>query len=125
MSEEITTPDINQAWDRIARTGDGQIIYRHLQRLALALCDNVSALPVHEGGRILARNLMSLMAEGIADSDRAAVAFVTRTAERADRPRGAGRRIGPEHFVPSYDVDRTGSPYDTGSGSGSNGPGAS
>ena len=80
MSEQITTPQINEAWDRIARTPEGQMLYRHLMRLALALSDDVSALPVHEGGRILARNLMSLMAQGIADSDRYAVAFVTRTA---------------------------------------------
>jgi hypothetical protein len=75
MSEELTTPEINAAWDRIARSPDGQIIYRHLQKLVMALSTDVSALPVHEGGRIVARHLMSLMAQGIVDSDRYAVAF--------------------------------------------------
>jgi hypothetical protein len=77
MSQEFTTPEINEAWDRVARTSDGQIIYRHLQKLVMALSVDVSALPVHEGGRILARHLMSLMAQGIVDSDRYAIAFPT------------------------------------------------
>jgi hypothetical protein len=75
MSEEITTSEINEAWERIARSSDGHIIYRHLQKLVMALSADVSALPVHEGGRILARHLMSLMAQGIVDSDRYAIAF--------------------------------------------------
>ena len=75
MSQEFTTSEINEAWDRLARTSDGQIIYRHLQKLVMALSGDVSALPVHEGGRILARHLMSLMAQGIVDSDRYAIAF--------------------------------------------------
>ena len=77
MSQEFTTSEINEAWERIARTADGQIIYRHLQKLVMALSADVSALPVHEGGRILARHLMSLMAQGIVDSDRYAIAFPT------------------------------------------------
>ena len=107
MSEELTTPEINEAWDRIARTRDGQMIYRHLMRLVMATADDDSALPRHEGARNLARNLMALMAEGIADNDRYCVAFVSRAGERTERPRGAGRRISPEHFVPGYDTADT------------------
>jgi hypothetical protein len=107
MSEIIETQEIKDAWDRIARTSDGQIVFRHLNKLAMALALDVSALPVHEGGRILARNLMSLMSKGIVDSDRYAIAFVTRTAEPGERARGAGRRISAEHFVPGYDTADT------------------
>jgi hypothetical protein len=114
MSAEFTTAEINDAWDRIARTSDGQIIYRHLQKLVMALSADVSALPVHEGGRILARNLMSLMAQGIVDSDRYAIAFPAGKPAGIAATRGAGRRITAEHFVPGYDVDRTGSTSETG-----------
>jgi hypothetical protein len=72
---EISTDEINEAWDRIARTPDGAIIFWHLNKLAMALAADVSALPAHEGGRILARNLMSLMARGIVDSDRYVIAI--------------------------------------------------
>jgi hypothetical protein len=124
MSEFIETAEIKDAWDRVARTADGQIIFRHLNKLAMALAADLSALPVHEGGRILARNLMSLMSQGIADNDRYCVAFVTRAPEPVERPRGAGRRIGPEHFVPGYDVDRTGTTYDGSTGNGAGGTGS-
>jgi hypothetical protein len=89
---EISTDEINEAWDRIARTPDGQIIFRHLNKLAMALATDVSALPVHEGGRILARNLMSLMARGIVDSDRYAIAITTRSGTEPERARGADAR---------------------------------
>jgi hypothetical protein len=105
MSEHLTTPEINEAWDRIARTADGSIIYRHLMRLVMAPAPDDSALPRHEGARNLAANLMRLMAEGIADSDRYCVAFVTRTGSAEPRPRGAGRRVTLDTFVPGYDTD--------------------
>ena len=127
MSEEFTTPDISAAWDRIARTADGQVVYRHLQKLLMALSNDLSALPVHEGGRILARHLMSLMAQGIVDSDRYAIAFPAGKPAGIAATRGAGRRISADHFVPGYDVDRTGTASETGlagnSGTGTDGPG--
>ena len=103
MSEEFTTPEINAAWDRVARTSDGQIIYRHLQKLLMALSNDLSALPVHEGGRILARHLMSLMAQGIADSDRYAIAFPVAKPVATTGTRGAGRRVTADTFVAGYD----------------------
>ena len=85
---EITTEQSPEAWDRIARTPDGHIIFWYLNRVAMALASDVSALPVHEGGRILARNLMSLMARGIVDSDRYAIAITSRSVAEP----GAGTR---------------------------------
>ena len=130
MSDFLTTPEIDEAWDRIARTPDGQVIYRHLMKLVTEVATDDSALPRREGARTLAHNLMKLMANGIVDNDRYCVAFPAPKPEPRDRAsRGAGRRIGPEHFVPGYDIDRTGTPYDGASGgagntgTGSNGTG--
>ena len=131
MSDFLTTPEIDEAWDRIARTPDGQVIYRHLMKLVSEVAIDDSALPRREGARTLAHNLMKLMANGIVDNDRYCVAFPAPKPEPRDRAsRGAGPRIGPQHFVPGYDIDRTGIPYDDGtaggagnSGTGSNGTG--
>ena len=117
MSEHLTTQEINEAWDRIARTADGSIIYRHLMRLVMAPAPDDSALPRHEGARTLAANLMRLMAGGIADSDRYCVAFVTHTGTTEPRPRGAGRRVTLDTFVAGYD--------DTGDAGPGPGPGRS
>jgi hypothetical protein len=75
MSEFLTTPEIDEAWDRIARTSDGHIIYRHLQKLVMEISYHDGALPRCEGARTLAHNLMHLMANGIIDSDRYCIAF--------------------------------------------------
>jgi hypothetical protein len=120
MTEELDFQQTIDAWDRLARTPDGLIIYRHLQRLVLGTepAGNDSALPRLEGRRRLAADLMGFMADGIRDYDRACVTYTI--AERTDREprstRGAGPRIGPNTFVPSYDVDRTGNRYDSGTG---------
>jgi hypothetical protein len=135
MSEEIDFQQIKDAWDRVARSADGVVIYRHLQRIRQALATDMSALPAFEGRRSLAADLMAFMSDGIRDYDRACVTYTIARPERTDqRTRGAGPRIGPHHFVPGYDIDRTGTPYDapdhstpggTGStGSGSNGTGS-
>jgi hypothetical protein len=130
MSEEIDFAQTKDAWDRIARSADGLVIYRHLQRIRQALATDHSALPHFEGRRSLAADLMAFMSDGIRDYDRACVTYTIAKPERTDqRTRGAGRRIGPEHFVPGYDIDRTGTPYDGApggagnSGTGSNGTG--
>ena len=130
MSDFLTTPEIDEAWDRIARTPDGQVIYRHLMKLVTEVATDDSALPRREGARTLAHNLMKLMANGIVDNDRYCVAFPAPKPEPRDRAsRGAGPRIGPQHFVPGYDIDRTGTPYDGSpggagnTGTGSNGTG--
>ena len=72
----IESKDIAQAWDRVARTQDGLIIYRHLQRILMGTANaDDSALPRLEGRRRLAADLMAFMAEGVADNDRACVTF--------------------------------------------------
>ena len=126
MSEEIDFAQTKEAWDRVARTPDGLVIYRHLQRIRQALATDMSALPAFEGRRSLAADLMAFMSDGIRDYDRACVTYTIAKPERTDqRSRGAGRRIGPEHFVPGYDTDRTGTPYDsTPGGAGSTGTGS-
>jgi hypothetical protein len=113
MSEENDFAQTKEAWDRVARSADGLVIYRHLQRIRQALATDMSALPTFEGRRSLAADLMAFMSDGIRDYDRACVTYTIAKPERTDqRTRGAGRRIGPEHFVPGYDTDRTGIPYD-------------
>ena len=126
MSEQIDFEHIKEAWDRIARSPDGLVIYRHLQRICMGRApENVpdSALPRLEGRRSLAGDLMAFMAEGIADNDRACVTFAIAKPAAVSPARGAKRRIGAEHFVPGYDVDRTGSIIDDGRGSGGTGNG--
>jgi hypothetical protein len=119
----IENKEMQEAIDRIARTADGILLYRLLQKV---LCGTVAAqsdhgaLQFNEGRRTLARDLMAFMSEGIAENDRACVTFAVAKPERTDQraSRGAGRRIGPEHFVPGYDTDRTGTPYDSTNGTG-------
>jgi hypothetical protein len=131
MSEENDFAQTKDAWDRLARTPDGLVIYRHLQRIRQALATDMSALPAFEGRRSLAADLMAFMSDGIRDYDRACVTYTIAKPERTDRPRGAGPRIGPQHFVPGYDIDRTGTAYPStpgsagDAGSGSNGTGNS
>jgi len=119
MSEEIDFQQTKDAWDRLARTPDGLVIYRHLQRIRQALATDMSALPTFEGRRSLAADLMAFMSDGIRDYDRACVTYTIAKPAAARGTRGAGRRIGPEHFVPAYDIDRTGTAYDTGGSAGS------
>jgi hypothetical protein len=121
MSEQIDIEQIKQAWDRVARTADGQVIYRHLQRIRMGLApENVpdSALPRLEGRRSLAADLMAFMSEGIAENDRSCITFaVAKPAAASTGTRGAGRRIGPEHFVPGYDAPGLPEPTFTAPGS--------
>jgi hypothetical protein len=114
MSDLIEFEEIKQAWDRVARSRDGLVIYRHLQKLRLGLATDYGALQMFEGRRSLAADLMAFMSEGIADNDRACVTFAVAKPTTIASTRGAGRRISAEHFVPGYDVDRTGSTSETG-----------
>jgi len=124
----IENKDMQEAIDRIARTADGLLLYRFLQKV---LCGTVAAqsdhgaLPFHEGRRTLARDLMAFMSEGIADNDRACITFAVAKPATVSASRGAGRRITADTFVAGYDIDRTGTPYDdkTG-GTGGTGNGA-
>lgn len=105
---EITQDDCKQALDRIARSPDGQIFYRFLQRTLCAVCldPDLGALRGHEGRRMFAAELMAIMAEGIADSDRYAITFVRASRDPSAQPRarGAGRRVTDDTFVPGWDT---------------------
>lgn len=59
--------EAKEAMDRIARTPDGFVLYRYLQKELCSICpENIQgALRRHEGRRSLARDLMTLMGEGI------------------------------------------------------------
>jgi hypothetical protein len=66
----IPLTEETEALDRIARTHDGRLLHRYLRRV-LESCrasDESGALQRHEGGRILAADLMRHMAQGIGDT---------------------------------------------------------
>ena len=107
MSEEIDFQHIKDAWDRIARTADGLVIYRHLQRLRMGLATDMGALPLFEGRRSLAADLMAFMSEGVAENDRACITFAVAKPVAVSPTRGAGRRITANTFVPGYDTADT------------------
>jgi hypothetical protein len=67
MNDEFANKDFVEAWDRIARTADGQMIYRHLQviRHGIFAGEGGGALRRFEGRRSLAADLMAHMAKGI------------------------------------------------------------
>ena len=122
----IESKDIAEAWDRIARTADGLLVYRHLQRIVMGTAGpDDGALPRLEGRRRLAADLMAYMAEGISENGRAAcVTFAVAKPIAVTGTRGAGRRVTTDTFVPGYDIDRTGTRYDSGGGNaGGNGTG--
>lgn len=68
----ITDEAIAEAWDRIARTPDGAIVYAHLQAEAIGILKvpdpSDGALRAAHGRRSLAHQLMGLMAKGIDES---------------------------------------------------------
>ena len=103
----IESADIKDAWDRIARTPDGLLIYRHLQRIVMGTAGpDDSALPRLEGRRRLAADLMAFMSDGIADNDRSCITFAVAKPVAVGGTRGAGRRITADTFVPGYDQTR-------------------
>jgi hypothetical protein len=64
----IDVQEIYRAIDRIARTPDGELLYRYLQREALSLPPDAAsdgALREHSGRRRFALDLMACMAKGI------------------------------------------------------------
>jgi hypothetical protein len=118
----IESKDIQEAWDRIARTPDGLLIYRHLQRIVMGTAGpDDGALPRLEGRRRLAADLMAYMAEGVAENDRrACVTFAVAKPVATTGSRGAGRRVTADTFVAGYDTS-----FDTGgTAGGSNGSAA-
>jgi len=122
---EITDDDMHQALDRIARTADGELLYRYLQKVLCAVTTPAThecALPRNEGRRSFAAELMGLMAEGMQASGRhAATVTFTRAEPRAiSRSRGAARRVTPDSVVAGWnDTDTPVSNNSTGNGSAS------
>lgn len=117
----IEKKDFVEALDRIARSPDGQIFYRYLQRTLFTVARpeiSDGALRQLEGRRMFASELMGLMAKGIADSDRNAIALVTAPGTSTERAsRGAGRRITADTRVAGWN-DHPGIPEpDAGAGS--------
>lgn len=68
----ISDNELNQALDRIARTPDGELLYRHLQKSLMGSLDDhapsESALRTEHGRRKFAAELMAKMAKGIDQS---------------------------------------------------------
>ena len=97
MSDEIDDTMLADALDRIARTLDGILLYRYLQKVMMSVVMPSAperALPANEGRRSLAAELMGHMAEGIGENDRACVTFTVRKSSGgAGTSRGAGRRV--------------------------------
>jgi hypothetical protein len=123
MNEELTDQDMRDALDRVARSSDGVLLYRYLQKTLCAVTtDSMAegALRRNEGRRSLAAELMGLMAEGIrsaagsrADSP---VTFALAGARAVARTRGAGRRVTAGTIVSGWSTDTEPGPRTNGSG---------
>lgn len=92
---EIDQKDCREALDRIARTPDGLLLYRYLQRICLGITPASApkrALPVNEGRRTFAAELMAHMAEGIGDNDRSCITYSIGKRASGTGDSDAGRR---------------------------------
>jgi hypothetical protein len=116
----ITDDDLRSAWDRVARTADGQLLYLHLQRRLMAISTVVSdgALLASEVERRFAATLMGLMAKGIEESGGSGdtSGSGSGSSSGAERPivfavakpvavarRTGGRLVGPDDHVAGWD----------------------
>jgi len=95
----IAQEDFANALDRIARTSDGVLLYRWLQKelMAIPATDKSGALRAHHGRRSLAAQLMAMMAQGVAagaGSDRPVVFQLAQSRRTSDSraERAAARR---------------------------------
>jgi len=121
MSEELTGQDMRDALDRVARSSDGVLLYRYLQKTLCAVTTDSmpeGALRRNEGRRSLAAELMGLMAEGIRSSGRAdsPITFALAGARAVARTRGAGRRVTADTIVSGWSTDTEPGPRTNGSG---------
>jgi hypothetical protein len=103
----IDNQDIAEALDRLARTPDGGMLYRFLQKTLMTVSQpsaNDGALRQMEGRRMFASELMGHMSEGIAESDRTAITFASSAAARTSLgPRGAARRVSLDTPIAGWD----------------------
>ena len=109
MSEEITDPDMAAALDRLARSADGHLLYRHLQKLLMGVSRDPGTLQEHNGRRLLASELMGLMAKGIEESDgRNTIVFARRADPGPRRPVSGSEYFAAERAASrSEPADRT------------------
>jgi hypothetical protein len=120
MRSEITDAATTEAIDRIARTDDGMLLYRFLQKTLCGTVEGINdgAFYIQEGRRRLAAHLMGLMSGGIEEHARGqCVVFRTGRSDsdrdNVFRPKPGGRRIDERTFVPAYDLPT----HDAGPGS--------
>jgi hypothetical protein len=102
----ISDQEIKDAIDRIAHSQDGKLLYLFLQKRLMAITTDFITLPTDHGQRILAATLMGLMAKGITESGGSSDSIYT-FAVAGPRavsagPRGAGRRVTADTFIPGY-----------------------
>lgn len=112
MTDETSidpTEEERAAWGRLAFTADGLLAHRSLRRVLERIWPTTEggALNRHEGQRMLARDLMALMADGV-DSRR------ERTSS-ADAPLAPARRRGAP-VIPASGTRRRGAPVKPGDG---------
>jgi hypothetical protein len=105
---EIADEHVTEAIERIARTGDGQILYLWLQARCMAVrpFTETGALLKSEGERSFAAQLMALMAKGVEESggtgERRPIVFAARRPVAVDR-RSGSRLVGPNDRVAGWD----------------------
>lgn len=110
----ITDQDLRNAWDRMSRTSDGELVYLYLQKQLCGILEthDSGALQRNEGRRSLARDLMAMMAGGIEGSvgQRAnpadkPVVFAVRQPVETRASRGTRRRVTEDSKVPGWDTE--------------------
>ena len=115
MIIEVTDEQVKDALQRIARTPDGEVLYRFLQKELMGVLSSGAsegAFREHNGRRSFASTLMGLMADGIETSGRNANVIFRRSGSVSNasgeqrpvyRPAPGGRRIDARTFVPGFD----------------------
>lgn len=107
MSRKITDQMMREAIARIAGSGDGELLYRYLDKTLRAVaggCPDAGHLTFNEGRRSFAAEIMGLMSEGIRGRDNViAFAVAERRPDDVFRPRPGGRRVSPDTYVPGFD----------------------
>ena len=99
----VADEDMHKAIDNIARTEDGQLLYLYFQKtlcstVANATADALCALPMNEGRRKYAAELMALMAKGIEESAGSRTADRTVIFARRE-PSASGRHVTARQFL--------------------------
>jgi hypothetical protein len=107
----ISEKDIADAIDRIARSDDGELLYRYLQKIVMWIPDlsaDEGALRQDQGRRRFALDLMGLMAKGI-DERSGSTGGTARPVifARRESGGGAGRHVSARDFIRVNDPELT------------------